>query len=66
MMKVVRLAGLWEQIDKQGNHLLSGDLNDISRVVVMKNPSKKRAKDPDYYLCIGAKSKVVKDKKSLH
>ena len=52
--------------DKNGNRFLSGDLNEISRVVVMKNPSKKIDKDPDYYLCIGAKSKTVKDKISLH
>ena len=59
-MKVVKLAGLWEKKDKQGNLSLIGDLNEISRVVVMKNISKNADKDPDYFLCIGPKSKKAK------
>ena len=59
-MKVVKLAGLWEKKDKQGNLSLIGDLNEISRVVVMKNISKNADKDADYFLCIGPKSKKAK------
>jgi hypothetical protein len=57
-MKVIRLAGLWKKKDKQGNLLLSRDLNEITRVVVRKNTSKNGDKDPDYFLCIGPKSSM--------
>jgi hypothetical protein len=57
-MKVIRLAGLWKKKDKQGNLLLSGDLNEITRVVVRKNTSKNEDKDPDYFLCIGPKGSM--------
>ncbi len=57
-MKVIRLAGLWKKKDKQGNLLLSRDLNEITRVVVRKNTSKNENKDPDYFLCIGPKSSM--------
>ena len=66
IMRVIRLAGLWKKKDKQGNFLLRGDLNEISRVVVMKNTSKNGDKDPDYFLYIGAKSKKAKEDKSSH
>jgi hypothetical protein len=65
-MKVLRLAGLWKRKDKQGDLLLSGNLNKISRVIVMKNTSKNSVKDPDYFLCIGPKSRKVKEEKSSH
>lgn len=65
-MKVVKLGGLWEKKDKQGNPSLIGDLNKISKVVVMKNTSKNADKDPDCFLCIGRKSKKVKGGKSSH
>jgi len=66
ILKVIRLAGLWKRKDKQGNLLLSGDLNKISRVVVMKNTSKNADKDPDCFLCIGPKGRKVKEEKLSH
>ncbi len=57
-MKVIRFAGLWKKKDKQGNLLLSRDLNEITRVVVRKNTSKNGDKDPDYFLCIGPKGSM--------
>ena len=65
-MKVIKLAGLWEKRDKKGNLFLSGDLNQITRVVVVKNDSKSGEKDPDYYLCIGSRTKKDKTIKSFH
>ena len=64
-MKVVRMAGLWKRKDKQGNLLLSGELNDMSRLVILQNNSKKREEDPDYFLCIGPKIKKGKEKDDL-
>ena len=43
-MKVIRLAGLWKKKDKQGNLLLSGDLNKITRIVVSETPLKMKIK----------------------
>jgi len=62
-MKVIRVAGPWKRKDKQGRLLLSGDLSEISRVVVTKNTSKIRDKDPDYFLCIGPKGKKVRQER---
>lgn len=59
-MKVIRLAGLWKKKDKEGNLLLNGDLNETSRVVVVRNTNKKEDGDPDYFLCIGPRSKKGK------
>jgi hypothetical protein len=65
-MKVIKIAELWQSRDKKGNLLLSGDLNALSKIVVMKNTSKKGDKEPDYYLCIGSKTRKDKDSISLH
>ena len=60
-MKVVRMAGLWKRKDTQGNLLLSGELNDMSRLVVLQNNSKGKDEDPDYFLFIGPKKKGKED-----
>lgn len=49
-MDGLKLTGLWKQTDKQGNTYLAGNLNQISRVMIMPNSYKKAEKDPDYFL----------------
>ncbi len=39
-MKVIRFAGLWKKKDKQGNLLLSRDLNEILGQLLGKTPLK--------------------------
>ena len=57
IMKAIKMAGLWKRKDKKGNLLLTGDLNNMSKILIMKNGSKKGKKDPDYFLCIAPKEK---------
>ncbi len=54
-MKVIKIANLWEKKDKDNNMIISGNLNKLSKIVIMPNPSKKKEKEPDYFLCIGSK-----------
>jgi len=48
---LTRITGLWEKEDKNGNNFLTGQLNAISKVLVMPNTFKRNEdKDPDYFL----------------
>jgi hypothetical protein len=52
----IRLAGLWEKKDPEGNSVFSGSLNSISELIVIPNNFKKEETDPDYFLCIQSKN----------
>jgi len=47
---MVKITGLWESKDKNGNIVLSGGNNKISRFMVLYNNFKKEDKEPDFYL----------------
>jgi len=48
---LTRITGLWEKEDKNGNNYLCGQLNAISRVMVMPNTFKRNEhQDPYYFL----------------
>jgi len=56
-MDAIRITGLWKGKDKNGNTFLSGNLNAISRVLVMPNTFKKEEKEPDYFFYITPQKK---------
>ena len=59
MENLIKLTGLWKGKDKKGNGYLSGNLNAVTRLMILKNDFKKDGgKDPDYILYIGPKEKV--------
>jgi len=65
---LTRITGLWEKKDKNGNNYLCGQLNAISRVMVMPNTFKRSEyDDPDYFLYFASvekeKPKVILKKK---
>ena len=49
-MDSVRMIGLWERKDKNGNAYLSDKVDGTSSVVVIPNTLKKESGDPDYFL----------------
>jgi uncharacterized protein (DUF736 family) len=49
--KSIRLTGLWEQTDEQGNKYLSAKVG-VNYFTVRKNDFKKSNKEPEYYLYI--------------
>jgi hypothetical protein len=56
MNSSIRLAGLWEKKDPEGNCVFSGSLNSISELIVIPNNCKREEGDPDYFLCIQSKN----------
>ena len=62
-MDGIRITGLWRGKDKNGNTFLSGNLNAISRVLVMPNTFKKEKKEPDFFLYVTKQSKQGKKDK---
>lgn len=61
-MDSIRITGLWAMEDKKGNTFLSGNLNQITKVLIMPNTFKKETKEPDYYLYVGPNIKKDTDK----
>jgi hypothetical protein len=50
---MVKLTGLYKSMDKNGNLVLSGSINKISRFMVLHNNFKRdEQKDPDFYLYV--------------
>jgi len=47
---LIRVMGLWEEKDQNGNTMLSGNLSGRSRVNITTNSFKKSEREPDYYL----------------
>ena len=58
-MDMIRLTGLWKGKDKKGNGYLSGNLNAVTRLMILTNSYKKGERDPDYFLYIGPKEKAA-------
>jgi len=62
---LTRITGLWEKKDKNGNNYLCGNLNAISRVMIMPNTFKRNEdKDPDYFLYFASVEKEKPKDKS--
>ena len=61
-MESLKITGLWTMEDKKGNTFLSGNLNQITKVLIMPNTFKKETKEPDYYLYLGPNIKKDTDK----
>ena len=57
-MDMIKLTGLWKGKDKNGNGYLSGNLNAVTRLMILSNTFKKGERNPDYFLYIGAKEKA--------
>jgi hypothetical protein len=47
------LGGLWLNKSKAGKTYMSGRLGTGGKVMVFKNPHKRKDSDPDYYLMLG-------------
>lgn len=58
--ELLKLTGLWSSIDKNGNTILTGSLNAISRMVIMPNTFKTNETAPDYYLYLSQAEKPLK------
>jgi hypothetical protein len=52
---LVKITGLWKATDKNGQTYLSGNMSQVSKVMVMPNTFKKSETDPDYFFYLGAK-----------
>ena len=50
--KPLRVMGLWEEKDQNGNMMLSGNITGRARAMITVNNFKKGDRDPDYYLSI--------------
>lgn len=52
MSELIKITGLWENKDKDGNTYLSGNLSQTSRILIFWN-KKKEGKSPDasLYIC---------------
>lgn len=61
-MDMIKVTGLWKEKDKNGNTYLSGNLNAISRMVIMPNTFKKGEKDPDYFCYVKQNEKQKENK----
>jgi len=51
MSELIKLMGLWESKDKNGNAFYSGKLGN-ARVIIMKNGYKEQDNHPDYEVLI--------------
>ena len=58
MDNLIKLTGLWKNKDKNGKGYLSGNLNAVTRLMILSNTFKKGDRDPDYILYIGPKEKA--------
>ena len=50
--KPLRVMGLWEEKDQNGNMMLSGNITGRARAIITVNTFKKGDRDPDYYLSV--------------
>lgn len=51
---MVRLGGLWKNVDRDGVEFLSGNLGN-GRMIVLPNKHKTRENDPDFILYVREK-----------
>lgn len=59
MSELIKLSGLWERKDKDGNMLLSGSLGNLD-ILIMKNRYKNNEIQPDFELLIKKKDAKIK------
>lgn len=52
---LLEVTGLWESKDKDGNMILSGNLNGKIRIVIFKNGYKEAENHPDYRMYLSKK-----------
>jgi hypothetical protein len=45
---LIRLTGLWKNITKAGDTMLSGNFSPSSKLIVLPNTRKQKDSDPDY------------------
>lgn len=55
---MVRLGGLWKNVDKQGAVYLSGDFGSAARMVILPNKHKTESRHPDYHVYVDNKEQV--------
>ncbi len=55
--ELIKVTGLWQSEDKNGNLVLSGNLNGNARVVIFTNNYKEAEKEPDYIMYLGKNEK---------
>ncbi len=57
MSDLIKLGGLWEGKDKNGNTYFSGGLTYGTKLLVMSNSFKEKENEPDYIVYIAKKEK---------
>ncbi len=57
MSDLIKLGGLWEGKDKNGNKYFSGGLTYGTKLLVMSNSFKEKENEPDYIVYIAKKEK---------
>jgi len=55
--ELIKVTGLWKSEDRNGNLVLSGNLNGNARVVIFTNTFKESEKEPDYIMYLGKNEK---------
>lgn len=54
---LIKITGLWQTKDRDGNMVLSGNLNGSARVVIFTNKYKDADNQPDFEMYIGKNEK---------
>ena len=57
MSELIKIAGLWEGKDKNGNTYFSGNYTYGTKLLVMSNSFKEKDNEPDYIVYITKKEK---------
>ena len=57
MSDLIKIGGLWQNKDKNGNDYFSGNFTYGTKLLVMTNSYKDKDNDPDYMVYIAQKDK---------
>ena len=57
MSELIKIGGLWESTDKNGNKYFSGTFTYGTKLLVMSNSFKEKEHEPDYIVYITKKEK---------
>ena len=57
MSDLIKIGGLWQNKDKNGNDYFSGNFTYGTKLLVMTNSYKDKENDPDYMVYIAQKEK---------
>jgi hypothetical protein len=63
MSQMIKLGALWVGKDKDGQPMMSGTINQTTRILVLKNGFKKEDKQPDYIIYVAPNEKKEAGKK---